>query len=238
MTLLLLLHLWILENIYHHHPHYHQKRQKRTTASVPDAPPTPPPLSCSSASTTTPSISYESYVIQEIIKNMSKSDWEECLTQHPYKISLTGDLRLFLHEKYINEESTYMRQHYGELCNIAEYPSTYVPFRDDISAKNYHLIHRKDHDIPHYPQESRHLLYAQIWWLLFPVFKSSQEYECDVFKDDTFILPNIHSNGGLIVTKEPQYPAPYVLYRQGKDGRLVFVQDMSQPPHELYEQNE
>ena len=66
--------------------------------------------------------------------------------------------------------------------------------------------------------------------------KTDDKYNRDVFKDITYLLPNLHNNKGLIVTDKAQFPAPYALYRKDKDGQLQFVRDM--PHEEHYEQSE
>ena len=95
---------------------------------------------------------------------MSSADWEEFLAHDKHKESLLANLQLFLHEKCINFDSTAGHQHYGELCNMAEYPGTYIPFRDDIPAKNSHLRHM-DQDIPHHPRTPKTYFYTPHLWV-------------------------------------------------------------------------
>ena len=51
----------------------------------------------------------DSYMIREVLRHMSNTDWEEFIKRHPQKRSLIADLQHFLHKKYINEETTSKR---------------------------------------------------------------------------------------------------------------------------------
>jgi len=166
---------------------------------------------------------------------MTKTDWEEFLTHHQYKTSLLANLQLFLHEKYINYEDTDSQQHYRELCNMAEYPGTYIPFRDDIPAKNYHL--RIDQDIPHYPSTPKTFFMRKFGGSSFPVYKSDEEYDWDFFHSHMLAVDHPTNPSRFhTFTKHPLYPSYYALYKKDKNGQMVFFRNM--PKEEDFEMNE
>ena len=182
-------------------------------------PPPPPPSSPQKKKDTDDNI-----ILQKLIMKMSPRDWYEFMLPHDDEhIHLLADLRKFLHTKYIYEENTFKRDHYGQLCNLAEYPLPFRPYEEDFSAKRrLNFDPNSSIDQPHFTQPSS-FIQREFRGSQFPVYMSKEEYENTCLSSRHLFLPNIHDNGGIEIDTIPQDPPPYKLYRINEVGQMVLV---------------
>ena len=147
---------------------------------------------------------------------MSPRDWYEILLTHNQQAqSLLPELRKFSHTTYIHEENTHIRDHYGQLCNIAEYPLTHRPYEEDFIAK------RKLNFDPKSPQDQANFkqpssfIQREFGGSHFPVYMSKEQYVQACLTSKPFRLPD-----GYLTRTIPQDP-PYGLYHINEDGKMV-----------------
>ena len=153
---------------------------------------------------------------------MSPRDWYEFLLTHNQQAqSLLPELRKFIHTKYIHEENTHKRDHYGKLCNIAEYPLSYRPYEEDFTAKrklNFDPTLQIDQPNCNKPDT---FINRPFGGSVFPAYMSTEEYERCLSPRRAY-LPSYYDNGGILIDQSPANP-PYGLYRINESRKMVQV---------------
>ena len=167
-----------------------------------------------------------SYVVENIVKNMSHQDWMEFLTRRQYGRAIIKELQAFLNEKYCNEEHTVKQQYYGELCNKAMYPLYYPPCEQDISAKLYHM--RRDGEMPCMVPQMKKRTYFRREFAdgSFPVYVSNEEYDRMMFTEREFCVEDHSQPTGYFNTHTlVENPAKYALRTVDECGNEVILRN-------------
>ena len=148
----------------------HKDEKKKRTTNTKHAP-------AATAAANPDNTTFSSYIIEHVVRKMSRSDWMEFIATYSYGKPIIKDLQRFLTGRYCNEEHTGKQKHYGHLRNISMYLACYGPYEVDMSAKQYHL--REDGEIP--SSSSRRTPKTCYLWEFgggsFPVFISDEEYD-------------------------------------------------------------
>ena len=200
-------------------------------------PPPPPPQAAVAASPTkdddpsdrTPSPpkkkdtdDNDNIILHKLILKMSPSDWYEFMLTHDEHIHILADVRKFLHTKYIHEENTCKRDHYGRLCNLADYPLPFRPYEEDFSAKRRLNFDPNSSIDQAQCRQPTTFINRDFGGSTFPVYMSKEEYSDRCLTSHHAFLPNIHDNNGIEIDTIPPNP-PYALYRINETGKMVQV---------------
>ena len=171
---------------------------------------------------------FDSYIIENVVRNMSNEDWIEFLIRRRYGVALIKELQAFLNEKYCNEEHSNKQEHYGRLCNKAMYPGYYPPYELNMSAKAYHM--KEDGEIPMAPRNKRipeTFYQREFGGSVFPVYMTDEEYDYRFFTPHEYCIEDhTHPRGFYTYTKYPTYPANRMLCRRTNDGNKEHIRNM------------
>ena len=213
-----------------------QQQQQSPPPSVAYVPVTPsPPPPTVQKEEAGRQMGLNSYVVENIVKNMSDEDWLDFLTRRKYGRALIQELQAFLNEKYCNEEHTQRQQHYGELCNRAMYPLYYPPYERDLSARHYHM--QQDGEVPSssawsmVPQKKKTFFRREFADGSFPVYVSDEEYDRLMFEEREFCVEDHSEPSGYFNTHTlVENPARYALRTRDRCGNEVILRNS--PKHE------
>ena len=183
--------------------------EERTTTPPP---PSPPPKKKDTN---------DNIILQKLILQMSPSDWYEFMLTHDEHIHVLADVRKFLHTKYIHEENTCKRDHYGRLCNIAEYPLCFRPYEEDFSAKRKLTFDPNSVIDQAKCNKPDTFINRPFSGSVFPAYMSREEYVYNCSTPHDVLLPSYVDNSYEQITVPPSDPVG--LYRINEVGKMVQV---------------